>query len=253
MTQMTFQPMSVRKELLNDALGIRRSLRQDRQEAQSIHALQSHASFYLIDAIRCFLVGLFDDGRALATKARDWLELAIEQGEIPRHYFHGGTESRRHEELAQCNWLLESRKDRHNVLEAVRWRDVYLNERSDWDDTEIQLTLPLYLEAQAYERVIEIFEQKAIKPPKSLKHIRGEGTMSYVLARARQTHDHSAPELQDALDRFLRRQVRYWLGYGHYTNAARWMKIAFWQTGTDAVSTLLRCYDYLPEFERPAV
>ena len=253
MTQMTFEPRRDREQLLNATFGIHNSLCEDFHEVQSRHALQGHASSYLNDAIRCFLVGLFDEGRALAVKARDWLQAAIEQGEIPNYYFHGGTESRRYDELAQCNWLLRSQHDADNLAASVRWRDVYLTEDDDWTNTEIQLTLPLYLEAQAYERVNEIFGQSTIKPPKSLKHIRGEGTMSYVLACARQTHDHSAPELQDALDRFLRRQVRYWLGYGHYTNAARWMKIAFWQTGTDAVSTLLRCYDYLPEFERPAV
>ncbi len=42
-----------------------------------------------------------------------------------------------------------------------------------------------------------------------------------------------------------------WLDRGQYDTVALWMKIAFWQPGDDPVATLLRCYDYLPGFERP--
>ena len=133
----------------------------------------------------------------------------------------------------------------------MRWRDVYLTEDDDWDNTEIQFTLPLYLEAEAYQRVIEIFEQSAIKPPKSLKQIRGEGTMSYVMARSRLTGNPAPLEVQDALHIFFKRQVPYWLGHGQYSTAARWMKIAFWQPGREPIATVLRCYDYLPGLERP--
>ena len=74
-----------------------------------IEHFEGRANCLLRDGIRCCLVGFFEVGNALLVKARRWYEAAIEECEIPRHYFHGGTESSRHENLALCNWLIESR------------------------------------------------------------------------------------------------------------------------------------------------
>jgi hypothetical protein len=91
-----------------------------------------------------------------------------------------------------------------------------------------------------------------LKPPKRLRSIQGEGTMSYVLARHRLGLEYSEEEVRAALDSFFKRNMReQWLDRGQYDTVALWMKIAFWRPGDDPIATLLRCYDYLPEFERP--
>ena len=75
--------------------------------------------------------------------------------------------------------------------------------------------------------------------------------MSYVIARHRLGLQYTSDEIQDALDRFLKRNVPKWCDGGQVQTLARWMKIAFWKPGDDPVATLLKCYDYLPGLSPP--
>jgi hypothetical protein len=50
----------------------------------------------------------------------------------------------------------------------------------------------------------------------------------------------------------LKRSVKpVWLDFGHATTVALWMKVAFWKPGDDPIATLLKCYQFMPEFEPP--
>lgn len=50
----------------------------------------------------------------------------------------------------------------------------------------------------------------------------------------------------------MKRNVAAWLDSGHQNRMTKWMKIAFWKPGDDLITTLLKCYDYLPDLEPPA-
>ncbi len=76
--------------------------------------------------------------------------------------------------------------------------------------------------------------------------------MSYVLARHRLGLEYSAEEVEKALRSFLKRNMHsHWLDRGLYRRVAQWMKIAFWKPGDDPIATLLKCYEFMPEFEPP--
>jgi hypothetical protein len=82
--------------------------------------------------------------------------------------------------------------------------------------------------------------------------MRGEGIMSYVLARHRLGLEYSAEEVDKALRSFLKRNMHsQWLDRGLYRRVAQWMKIAFWKPGDDPIVTLLKCYEFMPELEPP--
>jgi hypothetical protein len=116
---------------------------------------------------------------------------------------------------------------------------------------DVQLALPAYLDAGEYEILMRRYEIAGLKEPQSLRSIRGEGTMAYVMAKQRLGLKYTADETRSALHAFLKRNLDSWLDSGHSNAAAQWMKIAFWQPGDDPLVTFLRCYDYLPGVERP--
>jgi hypothetical protein len=109
----------------------------------------------------------------------------------------------------------------------------------------------MYLDAGAYGAAVARFAEAGIAAPMDLGSIQDEAQMCYVLCRQHGTYK---PEhVTHALDQFLRRNVEQWLGRGHFSRAAEWMKIAHWQDGgaLTANEAVLKCYDYLPGVIRP--
>src|SRR6478672_3879244 len=98
-----FDPDSKREQLDGD-VGYRFALGSDFDEYRSEGALASAASFHLIDAVYCLLVGYDDPADQLLKHAFDWVSIAINEGEKPRDYAPDGTEAERYETLAICNW-----------------------------------------------------------------------------------------------------------------------------------------------------
>jgi hypothetical protein len=247
---MMFEPAKNRQSL--EELMIPHARNAKFAEAFQLQALAGFGSSILETAMECLLLGHFEVGKELLSKAQGFLRAAIEHKQIPPNYGRGGTESLRLRDFAMCNYFLEKRSDCKNLKEAVKWKEIWFEETGESQKTEVQLTLPHYLDAEEYDVLFQRFEEAGLKAPKNLRNIKGEGTMSYVLARHRLGLEYSADEVQAALNSFLKRNVRAaWLDRGLYTDVALWMKIAFWKPGDDPIETLLRCYDYLPDFERP--
>ena len=247
---MNFDPVTDRATLLELMLPLAKQDNLD--EAREHRSLYGFGSSMLGTGIECFLLGYFEDGREISTKALSFLRTAVAEKEIPKSYNRGATEKLQLCDFALCEWLVESRNDLNKRTEAVRWKELWFDSLGRTDKTEVQLTLPYYLDAEEYDALFHRYDAAGLKPPKSLRNIRGQGTMSYVLARHRRGLEYSDEEVRAALDSFLKRNVREdWLDRGQYDTVALWMKIAFWQPGDDPIATLLRCYDYLPEFERP--
>ena len=246
---MRFDPDKKRRDL--EELSIPMAREDDYAEAFQSGLLESYGNSILSTAVECLLLGLFDTGDELLRKARTFLRAAIEYKEVPR----GGpdaSEEYRLEGFAMCQWLLERKHELASLKEAVRWRENWFEETGNRDKTEVQLTLPNYLDAEEYDALFRRFDAAGIKPPKNLRQIKGEGTMCYVLARHRLGLEYSDDEVEAAVTSFLKRNMRSeWFNRGQRTTAALWMKLAFWKPGDDPIATLLRCYDFMPEFEPP--
>jgi hypothetical protein len=247
---MKFDPKKRKKSLRE--LMIRHCRDMEYARALENRALVGHADTILSTAIECLLVGFFDVGRELLLKARIFLWAAIEDDEVSRLYSKGLSECHRMRDYVLCFWLKHGHHDENSADEAAKWRDVWFDESPAAAKKDIQLALTEYLEAGQYERVIERFQWAGAKKPKSLRHIRGEGSMCYAIARQRLGLEYTREELDAATETFLRRHVPEWLGWqGRVIDTARWMKLAHWKNGDDPVATLLRAYDYLPGLKPP--
>ena len=248
---MTFDMASLRKGL--DEYIILSSQQSSYAEALQNKSLDGVGNGILECCLRCMLVGNFVTAHELLPKARQFLRGAIEHGEVPRYYFHGGTESGRLNALAMCNWFIDARHDDDSLKQAVRWKELWFAEKGDTHSREVQLSLAQYLDAGEYTTLVARFEHAGIKAPQHLKNIRGEGTMAYVIARQRLGLAYGEKEVAEAIQSFLKRNVPSWLGHEwDFDATAQWMKIAFWKPGDDPIATFLKCYDYLPGIEAPA-
>src|SRR5690606_32321194 len=157
------------------------------------------------------------------------------------------------ERAALMDWLQYRKDDKKSPRAAVeRNENSFDTQQRMPREPEVQRALPVYLEAQEYEKLITRFESAGLKPPANRSRIRGQGTMAYVIANQRLGIDYDQPSVTQALDAFLFRSIPEWLGRGRFTTAARWMKIAHWKYVDDPIATLLRCYDYLPGLDPPA-
>ena len=247
---MTFDPNQMRENLLAYKLNVSRRVTLDR--AREMRALEGYGTGMLQNGIECLLIGMYDVGFELLQKGRQFLQAAIDESEIPRYYFHGGTEASICEGLALCHWFLDRRHDLTILKAGVRWQEICWAEKTKPDKTAMQLTLPLLLDAQEYIKLIERYEQAGLKKPSNVRRIQGQGTMCYAIARQRLGLDYTAEEVAEGLERFLQRRVPIWLGPdGNYDGVALWMKIAHWRPGDDPIATLLKSYTYLDGLAPP--
>ncbi len=247
---MKFDPLEKRRILDEFSIGAARS--DEYREAFLSKSLEGTGSDILSTAIQCHLVGYFDTGRELMRKAWSFLNAAVEHREVFGIINPHAAEEVRLSAFTLCDWFVKKRHDREKLQQAVRARERWFDETGDKDKYEVQLTLPLYLEAEAYDALFHRFAAAELKVPASLPRIRPEGTMSYVLARHRLGLEYTDDEVVRSLRSFLKRNVfSEWLSRGQYDTAARWMKIAHWKPGDDPIATLLKCYDYMDQFETP--
>lgn len=250
---MTFSPKILRDNLVEWKIQSMRNatLSASREDL----ALDGCGSEMLRSGTICFLIGFVEVGVEYLEKGREFLRTAIAENELPRGYYHGGTEAHRLRDLALCNWFLDRHDDLESLGEAVDGYEVYFLERAakklKLSKPGMQFALPTYLDSQEYERLFKRFDETGLKKPAKLKNIHGEGTMSYVIARQRLGLEYTADQMTAALEAFLKRNVPVWLNTGLYDTTARWMKRAFWKPGDDPVATLLKCYDYMPEHIAP--
>ena|SRR5215510_12865341 len=98
-----FDPAEEREELDGD-VGYRFALDAHFDDYRNEGALAAAASFRLIDAVYCVLVGYDDPAQQLLERAFEWVTIDIANGEKPRDYAPDGTEAKRYETLAMCNW-----------------------------------------------------------------------------------------------------------------------------------------------------
>ena len=242
---MTFDPKETKRTLKSFLIDHYR--RCSMADAKEHAALNGTGWGMTICGVQCLLVGFFDIGQELLLKARIYVRASIEHKEEPFLSEHG-----RLEDFALLNWLVAGNHDLKSLRSAVRSRERRFSCQPNVRKTEVQSALPHYLDAEEYETLMRRYEGAGLTKPANLRRIQGEGTMCYVIARHRLGLDYTPEEIKAAVDTFLKRRVSRWLGYeGAYTDAAHWMKLAFWKKGEDPITTVLRCYDYLPGLKPP--
>ncbi len=245
----TFDPVALRARLLGDC-GIQFYLRRSLEDFQADGALASGADAGIDEAIKCLLVGFDDAAHQLLKKARHWLDVAFAANEVPLQHVPDGTEAHRFHALAMCNWLLHGIHDIDSLKEFVKHEDRFLPLSGLGKNcVEVTLVSPHYLNAGAYEQILKLIaEAHGLGPPKDLSSIRSEGQMAYVLSRQHLNQDSwSEAQVQEALRRFMNRNMNEWLTGGHWDRAAEWLKIAYWREGgLSPKETLMKAYDHLP-------
>lgn len=243
---MKFDPSISRRSLKSIVLKMDHEISVEKASQQG--AVGSWGVSLYNTAVECCLVGLFSDANELIPKARHFLQEAVRRHE--RSKVAAGAVF---DNLALANWFLDRKADIHSARAGVDLKeDWFAVEKKKPDKSNVQLALPPYLEAERYELLIARYESAGLKKPANIHRILGQGTMCYVMARHRLGLEYTAEEIAAALETFLKRSVKEWLGrYGAFSTAARWMKIAHWRPGDDPVATILRCYDYLPDLKPP--
>ena len=244
-----FDPVQKRGLLLHPRIGYEWSLESSFEKMKDAHALGSVASSDVCDAIYCLLVGLDEPAIRLLKKALEWVTAAIEVSERPKVYFPGGTESSRYETLALCSWLLFERHDSESLVKFVEFDRKYVNSQKRQYKPEVCLRIVGYLDAGAYERILEIFEMTpGLSPPKASPP-RNEAQMAYVLARHHLGIEYTREDVEVSTRKFLRRNIDSWLADGLSERAARWLKVLHWNDTDRSMSAkqvILNAYAYLP-------
>ncbi len=242
---MTFDPKETKRYLKSFTIAHYREC--SMADAKEHAALNGTGWGMTICGVECLLVGFFDIGQELLLKARIFVRASIEHKEEP--YF---TEHDRLHDFALLNWLVARSHDLKSLKAAVGLKERWFSDQPTVLKTEVQAALPGYLDAEEYETLMRRYEGAGLTKPANLRRIQGEGTLCYVIARERLGLEYTTEEIEAAIDRFLNRRIPQWLGGdGHWTGAARWMKLAFWKKGDDPIATVLRCYDYLPGLKPP--
>ncbi len=240
---MTFDPKRLRKGLHEYLIALAENASLD--EARRGECIGSVGNHLLHIALQCILVGEFAIAKTVLAKVRRFLQEAIEKGEHDTPGLRFVLDN-----YSLTSWLVEGRDDKSSLRECVALREKWFQGKGNLNRTEMQLSLLPYLQSGQLDTLMARYESVGLTKPKSLRHIKGEGTMCYVLARHRLGLDYTDDEISQALQTFLKRCMEDWL-FGHYCTVARWMKIAHWKPGDDPIATVLRCYDYLPGRKPP--
>jgi len=123
------------------------------------------------------------------------------------------------------------------------------------DKIEVALTLPKYIDAGAYQDTLHLIESPpSLKIPTSAKRVSGPVGMSYVIAAHHVHSQFTDEEMQEALQRFLKRKICEMVGKGYYEDLAHWLKIAYFNETENPLApkqALLKMYDYLIDVEYP--
>ena len=191
-----FDPQRSRDELQNWTLEVFRKLSfEDAYHQRQLGYCGIAASEV---AVETMLVGLFKDSKDLISRAHAFLMLSIGRKEQSEH-----SKASILERAALMAWLQYRKDDRKSPRAAVEWNENAFHTEESHRESEVQRGLPIYLEAQEYQKLITRFESTGSKAPASLGRIRGQGTMAYVIAKQRLGIDFDQPSVAQSLDAFL--------------------------------------------------
>ena len=124
----------------------------------------------------------------------------------------------------------------------------------DRGDTEgFSFAVPQFLNAEAFEHAIFLFERAGLPLPADLNAIHRQSQMAYAMCKAMLGQGYDWSAVEGGLGRFLSGFINYCLASRRSDWAAEWMKIVHFngQPGVTARQALLRAYDWMPGVVRP--
>ena len=225
-----------RKSILDDELGVARSLKLEIEEAVSNRALFGSASRFVFQAVSCILCGMPDKARLLTPKAKLWVGRAIETGEKTRNFEEWSSKFQRHL-YAIIVWLVDGLHDQQSltiyVEECLKWYQKFPDRLAAAD---LGLEAVTFIHAGAYQ------EYLSLAAPGGTDSIKCSGANEKQMALT------LAVQVQATVRNFLDRHVGKWLNDGHAVRAAEWMKVIYWKPGVKGISpfdAVRKCLDHV--------
>jgi hypothetical protein len=217
-------------QLLDRSCGLEFHLQFDHDQAKAENALAGSARALLSTALLCVFAGWDGEATKLLGRAYAWFTEAIDTGEKPtQYYFPFATEAMNHEEAHLTYWLLHGTDSWDHLERSVALFDEYLASHPKMSLRSLSLSLPRYLDARCYQRVLDLLTaQNKWVIPKSDKSRWSELDAAYFLATSRLHGTPSSERLDRGLHKLIARVLNTWLLDGQEIFAARWIKIAYW-------------------------
>ena len=240
-------PVAEHRKHLRAVYGVQRLLGESISHARSGRFLASWARACYSDGVQAALCGLDSEASDLLNRAREWLQTAIAEQEVPEHhYFPLVHEANCHLKLALCHWLLDGSINSDHAATACDYLTKYFAGRPG--KIEVAHNLPAFAIATRFKELIDHFHAcKTLKPPRNLRGIKCPGRISFLIGRNVLEDDPNDDALHSALDSFFQYQIPVCLhvrdqGLGTYDDVPSWMLIQsqFFTSETTAGITALR-------------
>lgn len=192
-------------------------------------------------ATQCFLVDLVHVGRQICERVRERLLLANEVGEMPeKDYSPGGTESQGYDDLALCNWLLDSLDDLPSAHKAIsgdeQWWS-HIGNRIKIDANDADTFVRLAYDAGLFEKGIDFYINRAgLKAPQSWAQAARQASAAYLLCLAGQEGRQNDDAVITGAKNFLANAAADLIKNGQFSIVAHWVKIVYWKPNPQASS-----------------
>ncbi len=223
----------------------------------------NYAYFELGDVVNAWLAGLSEEIRPVISRSVDWLDQAIERGEVMGESanFHS---CKLHWTRAIGHWML------NGTNADADWDAARRYELGYWDDDPssaawtIQHCLDDYmafaLQARKYQEGIDTYERLVGAKKQSLKKIIKPRDYAYAACLNQTQPQFDGAEMFAAGRRMLQASMEDpWLARGQSLRGAMWLKIVYWDKDVMAgrepsltpLQTVLKAYENMPDVEVP--
>lgn len=250
----TFDTEEVARQLFGP-VGFIRCLRDNFVEMKVGGGLWGGANEFLITVVKSHLVGVSVHVDELLTKARQWIDVVIAEGEPRGKYPQSFLQSEHRVTWTVANWLRGHADDLKVTSEAAEAANQYLTEHPDSVAERFALGLESlkFLEGRKFSEFVHWAKASGkLALGTASSKIRGEAAMTAAICLAETEGTYSTEEIGKALKRLLDMKINEWLTTGNELRAARWLKYTYGQQGLSPREVVLKAYDHLPDSSKPS-
>jgi hypothetical protein len=210
--------------------GVAMMLGRDLDETRRDRTVANWAISCVGMAVEAALCDLDEQCEKLLSRAADWLQIAISDGEIPpNHYGPNIHEARSRHVLAVTKWLRTSTLDQELLSSACSFLATYFAQVKD--KVEVAHNLPTFVLANRWQELESHFQNcRGLEAPDLHRPIRCPGKMSFVLAEHELNGIPDTNDLQRCFGKFMAYQMAVCLrlrrnGLGTWVDVPTWTLI----------------------------